>query len=216
MKALTEQRALTYLQRLKASYQSHIKLNYEFRANDCKVCPTAGICCTDAHFVNVHITRLEAIAIRETLAKTPRLNDLDRRVLYQQAKAAVEKYGLKASNHSFSQTYSCPLFKPGTGCLVHRRAKPSPCIQHACYENWYDLPPDYLQQRCEHRVEQLNRQVYGDAWDWLPIPLWLSLIDPASDGKELAHLINVWINRRNHNSYNVANRSRQLKILNSV
>jgi hypothetical protein len=196
MKNLSEEDALTYLQRLKTAYQTNIKLNYEFRAKDCKSCPTAGICCTDAHFVNVHITRLEAVAIRETLSRTPRLNDEDRKLIYQRAKKTVQDYNLHPSSRTFMQTYSCPLFEPGTGCLVHRRAKPAPCIQHACYENWYDLPPDYLQQRSEHRIEQLNTQVYGNAWDWLPVPLWLTLVDPSSDGSELQHLINLWSSKR--------------------
>ncbi|MBA2734562.1 MAG: hypothetical protein H0U54_17005, partial [Acidobacteria bacterium] len=67
-----EHAALARLQRVKSAYQSFIKLNYEHAAEDCGTCPTRGVCCTDAHFVNVHITRLEAVAIRETLRRTPR------------------------------------------------------------------------------------------------------------------------------------------------
>jgi len=73
MIALSEHDALAQLQKSKASYQSFIKLNYESAAEDCKTCDTAGQCCTDEHFVNVHITRLEAVAIRETIERTPRL-----------------------------------------------------------------------------------------------------------------------------------------------
>ena len=192
-----EQTALARLQRAKASYQTVVKLNYEHAALDCRTCPTAGVCCTDAHFVNVHITRLEAVAISETLRRTPRLTEAERSSVYRRAREAVERYNLRASGDTFAQTYSCPLFEPQTGCLVHSRAKPAPCIQHACYENWEDLPPASLQTRAEHRVEQLNTEVYGAAWDWLPTPLWLTLVDPLSDGAELERLARRWSNRRN-------------------
>ena len=32
-----------------------------------RACPTKGACCLDAHFVNVHISKLEAAAIVKTL-----------------------------------------------------------------------------------------------------------------------------------------------------
>ncbi|MGB8507307.1 MAG: hypothetical protein WCD76_02790, partial [Pyrinomonadaceae bacterium] len=83
MRKLSERAALAILQRGKAAFQTHVKLNFEPAARDCQVCPTQGICCTDAHFVNVHITRLEAVAIRETLRRTPRLTDAGRRAVYQ-------------------------------------------------------------------------------------------------------------------------------------
>lgn len=191
-----EEEALARLQRLKASYQTVIKSGYEHRAADCRSCPTAGVCCTDSHFVNVHITRLEAIAIRETLRRTPRLTEGERRAVYRRARDVVERYGLHAGGDTFAQTYSCPLFEPQRGCLVHARAKPAPCIQHACYENWEDLPPASLQSRTEHRVERLNTEVYGRAWDWLPTPLWLTLVDPESSGSELERLSRQWSARR--------------------
>jgi hypothetical protein len=196
MRSLTEVEGLARLRQGKAAFQTHVKLNFEHRALDCRVCPTPGVCCTDAHFVNVHITRLEAVAIRETLERTPRLNADDMRAVYARARAAVERYGLGASGDTFAQTYSCPLFSPGTGCLVHRRAKPAPCVQHACYEDWADVPPSGLQWREERRIEQLNREVYGAAWEWLPIPVWLTLVDPDSDGAELQRLARVWESRR--------------------
>lgn len=192
MSGRTEPDALAYLQRVKASYQSFIKSNYEHAAEDCATCPTRGVCCTDAHFVNVHITRLEAVAIRETLRRTPRLKDAERRAVYERAREAVELYGLRAAGDTFRQTYACPLFDTRSGCLVHRRAKPAPCIQHACYENWEDLPPLALQERAEHRIEQLNAEVYGAAWAWLPTPLWLTLVDPDGDGAELERLAREW------------------------
>ena len=174
---LSEAKALAQLQRLKTAYQHYMKQQYEHAAVDCKQCLTPGVCCTDAHFVNVHITRLEAVAIKETLERTPRLNNDQRKAVYERAREAVENHELKASGDTFKQTYSCPLFDREVGCLVHRRAKPAACIQHACYENWEDLPPDGLQRRTEHRVEQINESVYGDDWSWLPIPVWLGIIN---------------------------------------
>ena len=110
MRKLNEAEALARLQRGKAAFQTHIKLSFEHRAIDCRVCPTPGVCCTDAHFVNVNITRLEAVAIRETIRRTPRLTDDERRAVYVRARDAVVRYGLTASGDTFARTYSCPLF----------------------------------------------------------------------------------------------------------
>ena len=196
MKELSEAAALARLQRDKRAYQSHIKLVYEPAARSCRAGPTPGVCCTDAHFVNVHITHLEAVAIRDTLARTPRLTDAARRAVYERARAAVKHYNLHTGGDTYAQTFSCPLFAPGTGCLVHARAKPAPCIQHACYDNWTDVPPASLEWRAERRVEQLNEQTYGAAWAWLPLPLWLTLVDPDSDGADLSRLVQLWRTRR--------------------
>ncbi|HEX8068432.1 MAG TPA: hypothetical protein VF546_00675 [Pyrinomonadaceae bacterium] len=196
MKALSEAAALARLQRVKRAYQRHVKLTYEPAARDCRACPTPGVCCTDAHFVNVHITRLEAVAVRATLARTPRLDAAARRAVYARARAAVARYQLRAAGDTFAQTFACPLFVPGTGCLVHARAKPAPCVQHACYDDWQDVPPVSLQWHAERRVEQLNEQTYGHAWAWLPLPLWLTLVDPDADGAELARLAAHWRTRR--------------------
>ena len=208
--SLPEPEALAHLQRAKAVYQTHIKLNYEHAAAACSTCPVRGTCCTDAHFVNVHITRLEAVAIRETLERTPRLTDEAKRAVYRRAREAVSRYGLRAAGETFAQTYACPLYDEALGCLVHRRAKPAPCIQHACYENWEDLPPQSLQSRTEHRIEQLNTAVYGAAWAWLPTPLWLCLVDPYSDGAELERLALSWATRRDKNESNSAYKTRRL------
>lgn len=205
-----EPEALAQLQRIKAAYQSFIKLNYEHAAEDCRTCPTRGVCCTDAHFVNVHITRLEAVAIRETLRRTPRLTEAGRRAVYQRAREAVERFNLRAAGDTFRQTFSCPLYEPSVGCLVHARAKPAPCIQHACYENWEDLPPASLQSRTEHRVEQLNTEIYGTAWAWLPLPLWLSLIDAEADGAELERLAREWSAHHNRSESNSKHQTQRL------
>jgi hypothetical protein len=196
MRRLSEAEALARLQQSKAAFQTHVKLNFEHRALDCHACPTPGACCTDAHFVNVHITRLEAVAIRETIRRTPRLTEDERRAVYRRARETVERYGLSAAGFSEAQTFACPLFVKGAGCLVHRRAKPAPCIQHACYDSWADVPPLALQWSEERRVERLNREVYGAAWEWLPLPVWLTLVDPEADGTELLRLARVWETRR--------------------
>lgn len=217
MKQLSESAALARLQREKAAYQSHIKLKHERAARDCKACPTPGACCTDAHFVNVHVTRLEAVAMRETIRRTPRLAEAERRAVYARARAAVERYKLNTAGDTYAQTYSCPLFAPGAGCLVHRRAKPAPCVQHGCYESWEDVPPVELQWRAERRVERLNERAYGAAWAWLPIPLWLTLVDPYSDGAELRRLLPVWSARRgagaNNSAHLAARQLRRLPVL---
>jgi hypothetical protein len=210
MKSLAEQEALARLQRTKASYQTHIKLNYEHAAQSCNSCPVRGVCCTDAHFVNVHITRLEAVAIRETLQHSPRLTEQARRAVYRRAREAVALYRLSAAGDTFKQTYACPLYEPQSGCLVHRRAKPAPCIQHACYDAWEDLPPIALESRAEHRIEQLNTAVYGAAWNWLPTPLWLCLVDPAADGRELEQLARTWATRPIQTAANSTHQSRRL------
>ncbi len=198
MKKLSEASALARLKREKSAYQTVIKLDYEHAARPCRSCPTPGACCTDAHFVNVHITRLEAVAVRETLRCTPRLDEESRRGVYTRARETVARYNLTAAGDTFAQTYSCPLFAKGVGCLVHARAKPAPCIQHACYDRWEDVPPAELQWRTESRVERLNEQAYGAAWAWLPLPVWLTLVDPSSDGSELSRLTRLWESRRDH------------------
>ncbi|MBD0373498.1 MAG: hypothetical protein ICV60_21875 [Pyrinomonadaceae bacterium] len=212
MSRSTEAAALTKLQRLKTSYQTSIRRAYEHAAEDCRTCRTPGACCLDAHFVNVHITRLEAVAIRETIERTPRLSEDEKRALYLRARQAVRRYSLRASGDTFSQTFACPLYVPRLGCLVHRRAKPAPCIQHACYANWEDLPPDSLQARAEHRVEELNREVYGAEWAWLPLPLWLTLVDPRGDGAELEILIREWTRRGRQQKSNSNHHARRKKI----
>ncbi|MET0625845.1 MAG: hypothetical protein ABW250_23125 [Pyrinomonadaceae bacterium] len=196
MRRLTEAEAVARLKRGKSAFQTHIKLNFEHRALDCRVCPTPGVCCTDAHFVNVHITRLEAVAVRDALALTPRLSVEERRAVYERARECVGRYGLAAAGDTFAQTFSCPLFRKGVGCLVHQRAKPAPCVQHACYEDWADVPPLDTQWREERRIERLNDETYGAAWEWLPLPVWLTLVDPDSDGSELLKLTRVWESRR--------------------
>ena len=172
---MTEHEAIAELKRVKTAYQTFIRDNFEFVAQDCTTCPTFGACCTDAHFVNVHITRLEAAAIRVSIADNPNLSVEEKQSVFKRVKETIEKYDLKDSGDTFAQTFACPLFVPKIGCLVHQGgAKPAPCIQHACYENKEDLPPDCLQDSVENKIQKLNRAVYGEDWRWMPIPVWLA------------------------------------------
>jgi hypothetical protein len=178
MKTLSETKALQELQKLKTAYQSLIKTNYEHKAQDCQTCPTKGACCLDAHFVNVHITKLEAVAIRKTLEN---FSQERQREIYARAAETVEKYDLKTSGDTFLKTFACPLFEKGVGCLVHFEGKPAPCISHGCYGNKADLPPDKLQFEIENKIERLNKRTYGNAFSWLPLPVWLSLINSLGE-----------------------------------
>jgi hypothetical protein len=173
MKRLMLNKAIKRLKSLKSNYQELIKKNYEYRAKDCQTCETQGICCTDAHFVNVHITRLEALAIKKTLEKLPIQKQKE---IFSRNEKTIEKYGLISGGGTYSNKFACPLFEKGTGCLVHKEAKPVPCIQHACYENKADLPPEELQTGQEKNVERLNTQTFGNAWNWLPLPVWLEKV----------------------------------------
>jgi hypothetical protein len=174
MKTLTRTKALAKLAETKARFRKLIREDYEHKAKDCSVCEQQGICCRDEHFVNVHITRLEAEAIRGRLE---RLSAESRRSVAERTLAVIEKYGLKDSRDSFSRTYSCPLFESGTGCLVHGDTKPLPCIHHACYESKEDVPPRDELEEYERKVERLNARSLGNAWNWQPIPVWLEDLD---------------------------------------
>src|SRR5437899_5056395 len=170
MKLLNEQKALANLQKLKSDFKSEISNKYEQRAKSCVTCETPGACCLDAHFVNVQVSRLEAKAIHNVLDKLP--GEMRKRI-HRRVKNTIEKYNLSADGDTFTQTYACPLFEKGAGCLVHSEGKPLPCIVHACYENASDLPPAELLDEQEHRVDKLNTRAYGRAQPWLPLPLAL-------------------------------------------
>jgi hypothetical protein len=171
MKTVSEKQALVKLHRLKTAFQNHIRENHEFKAKSCLTCETKGACCTDAHFVNVHITRLEAVAIRNELKKLPieKQNEIDERI-----ERTVERYDLNATGDTFRTTFACPLFEKEIGCLVHFSGKPAACIQHACYENEADLPPDELQNEIESEIERLNERTYRRFPKWLPLPVFLN------------------------------------------
>jgi hypothetical protein len=154
MKLISQKTGLESLARRKEAYKKRIA-SFEARAKDCITCETPGACCLDAHFVNVRISRLEAANINEALKR----HTLEKRSeIYQRIAQTVE-------------TYACPLFEKGTGCLVHHDGKPVPCITHACYENKSDLPPDELQMIEDAAIDSLNNRVYGRGCTWLPLPL---------------------------------------------
>ncbi len=169
MKYLSEKRALDRLAMIKAGLRDAVSA-YEQRAKCCLTCDTPGACCLDAHFVNIHISRLEVIAIRRILDGSSE----ERRVAAERRiDDAVERYQLTARGDTFQQRFACPLYEKGVGCLVHHDGKPSACIVHACYENKSDLPPDELQQQAEQSIDALNARTYAPARPWLPIPLAL-------------------------------------------
>ncbi len=168
MKFLSEKKALEKLHKLKSGHQKTISQTYETNAKSCLTCETQGACCLDAHFVNIHITKLEAAAIHKTVAKLPGAKQAE---IYQRVDETIEKYDLTDSGDTFSQTFACPLFEKGTGCLVHAEGKPLPCIQHACYENMEDLPPDQLFMDQELLIHNLNIKTYGRKTEWLSLPL---------------------------------------------
>ena len=168
MKVLSEKLALAKLHGLKTDFAERVKTEFEHKAKSCLTCETQGACCLDAHFVNIHITRLEAVAIRKVIA---RFSDEKQAEIYSRIDETISKYGLTANGDTFAKTYACPLFEKGIGCLVHGEGKPLPCIQHACYENKEDLPPDELLAEQEGHVEKLNRLTYGKPTGWLPLPV---------------------------------------------
>ncbi|NNE65053.1 MAG: hypothetical protein HKN33_00685 [Pyrinomonadaceae bacterium] len=168
MKTLSEKKGIKSLGKLREKFRESIENGYETAAKDCLTCEVQGSCCTDAHFVNVHISRLEAAAMLDAFNDLPA--DLRGRIS-DRVDRSVEELG-----SSFSDTYACPLFEKGIGCLVHKTAKPLPCINHACYGNESDLPPSELLESTESEISSLNNRVYRNDWNWLPIPLWLKRI----------------------------------------
>jgi hypothetical protein len=175
MKPVSKTRALDRLSAIQADLRSKIS-NFESRAKSCIACETPGACCRDVHFVNVHISRLEAAAINNALGALPA--DMQRKVAGR-VESVIENYGLTFDGDTYTQKFACPLFEKGLGCLVHRTAKPVPCIVHACYENEGDLPPDALQDAAELAIDSLNTRVYGRPQPLLPLPLAISRRDAA-------------------------------------
>jgi len=170
MKHLSESEALIRLEKIKGAYRSEIREKYEPKAKNCLTCEVQGSCCVDEHFVNVHVTKLEAVAILKNLQD---FDEQKRKALFEKIEKTVEKYDLKETGDTFSQTFACPLYEKGTGCLIHH-VKPVPCIQHACYEREEDLPPDDLQTEAELKIERLNSQTYTQNLTQLPLPVWLN------------------------------------------
>jgi Fe-S-cluster containining protein len=169
MKRISEKEGSKKLADLKDAFRTRIVDEYEFRAKSCQSCETKGACCLDAHFVNVHISRLEAVAMRRKLDALP----IDfREIVDARIGETIEHFKLDEAIDTFAATYACPLFEKGIGCLVHD-VKPAACIAHACYERKEDLPPDQLLDDVEAEIERLNRRTYGASVPWLPIPVGL-------------------------------------------
>ena len=175
MKPLSEKQALLKLDELKSNFRRNIKQNYEHRAKSCATCETKGACCLDAHFVNVHITKLEAVSIARSFADfTPE----KQREIQDRITETIEKYELSTEGDTFAKTYACPLFEQNVGCIIHE-IKPIPCIAHACYERAEDLPPDELQKNAELKIERLNEHTYKQFTTWLPLPVWLNSLEKS-------------------------------------
>ena len=167
MKTLAETTALAKARDLKDAHRRQVRERYEPRAKDCLTCETKGVCCLDAHFVNVRVSRLESLLMAEELRRLPkeRLDAVVRRI-----GDTVARFGLDGETPE--STYACPLFESSVGCIVHE-VKPLPCVHHACYERPEDLPPDSLLDDAEEALDELTRRTYGRTLPADPIPVAL-------------------------------------------
>ena len=156
MRSISESQGIERLTHIREDYRSDIANRFEHRAKACATCQTPGLCCSDEHFVNVRVSRIEAAAIRKVIIELA--DDVRSRVF--------DRLETIDANAEF---YSCPLYQPGAGCLIHNTAKPLPCIAHACYERKEDLPPEELLSEREIEIDKLNRQVYGRSQPLMPI-----------------------------------------------
>lgn len=167
MKVIPEKKALEKTLEIKASHRRVIAEEFEVRAKDCATCETKGACCLDAHFVNVRVSRLEAVLMAEELGKLPPI-ELER--VKARVDESIERFALIEEGGPAEKTYACPLFEPAVGCLVHE-VKPVPCVQHACYEKESDLPPEHLRDEAEIEIDGISRRTYGKSLPLKSIPL---------------------------------------------
>lgn len=156
VKLIAESAGIKQLANIREEFRRVIGERYEQLALPCAVCTTPGDCCLDEHFVNVRVSRLEAAAIRKAVDRLE--TDVRSAIFSRLSKIPAD-----------AEFYSCPLYQPGVGCLIHSTAKPLPCIAHACYERKEDLPPDELLAEREIEIDGLNRNVYGRAQTLMPI-----------------------------------------------
>lgn len=168
MKVLPENKSFEKVREIKARHRSAVQDDYEFKAKDCVTCETKGACCLDAHFVNVRVSHLESVLMIEELKKLPAamFSEVTDRI-----DAAIETFQLM-DRRDETATYSCPLFEPSVGCLVHE-VKPVPCVQHACYEKESDLPPESLREEAELEIDRIVRRTYGKSLPLKSIPIAL-------------------------------------------
>ncbi|NJM52523.1 MAG: hypothetical protein HC846_03460 [Blastocatellia bacterium] len=82
--------------------------NYEHKAKDCLTCETKGACCLDAHFVNVNITRLEAVAMRKVLDE---LDEVKQTEINYRIAETIEQFELKDSGDTFLRTFLVRFLK---------------------------------------------------------------------------------------------------------
>jgi hypothetical protein len=169
MKIVAERKGLEEVRRIKELHARTIRSTYEEKAKDCITCETKGACCLDAHFVNVKVSRLEAILMVEEL-RGLEAEAFDR--IKNRITNSIEIFGLSSESE---ETYACPLFDAELGCTVHK-VKPVPCVQHACYEKEEDLPPDVLGQEVENEIDGLVRAVYGKPVPYSAIPVAMAQI----------------------------------------
>jgi hypothetical protein len=169
MKTVGKEAALAKLNKLKEAFRDRIAI-YEKKAKNCDSCETFGACCVDAHFVNVHVTELEAEAINRVLSELPMIRKY---AVEARIDHAIETFELRADGDTFAKTFACPLFEKTSGCLVHIKGKPLACINHACYARREDLPPDGLMEEAASRLERLNEKTFRRPAKWLPLPLAL-------------------------------------------
>ena len=162
---LSETSALKKALEIKTEHRRRVRDGYEVSAKDCLTCETKGACCLDAHFVNVRVSRLEALLMAEELKSLPeeRLAKVIERI-----EESIERFGLGGG--VAEKTYACPLFEKEVGCLVHE-VKPVPCVQHACYEKQEDLPPDSLMEEAEMELDELTKRTYGKSLPSASIPV---------------------------------------------
>lgn len=163
---ISETTGIERLAEIRERFRETIATGFEHRAKSCGTCETRGACCLDAHFVNVRISRLEAVAIDRAIAD---LSEPLRSEIHQRIDQAIDRFGLDGLDSE--KTYACPLFDRDIGCVVHNTAKPLPCINHACYERREDLPPDELLDNAEFEIDALNRRVYGKSLPLVSLPV---------------------------------------------
>lgn len=168
MKTFSESVGLDRLGEIRERFRRRVSDGYEHNALSCAECSSPGACCLDAHFVNVRISRLEAVAIERKLKSLPAEKYA---AIVKRIDEVIIDFHLDGGLDTDQKTYACPLYDRERGCLVHDGGKPLPCIHHACYESENDLPPDEMLSDAELAVERLNRRVYGRSLPLLPLPV---------------------------------------------
>lgn len=177
VKVISERKALETLRDLREDFSKRIRDGFEHRAAPCETCSTPGACCLDAHFVNVHISKLESVAISQTVEA---LEDALKKRVVERIDHTIKAYKLSSEGDTYQQKFACPLFEKSIGCLVHETGKPVACTIHACYERAEDLPPNELQFAQEQLIDDLNARTYGRRDPWLPLPLAIRKVMPTS------------------------------------